>query len=241
MDSNTEIRRFKSFEEMSRGAAELVLESAIEAVNMRNRFSLVLSGGRTPWQLYRILTEPRYIAALPWDKTHLFWGDERCVPSDHPESNFAMAYETFISKVPVPPQNVHRMPVEFSPVSAAAKSYEKTIKSFFAGRRPSFDLVLLGMGKDGHTASLFPSTSILDERDKWVAEVFSPNAFPPVKRISLTLPAINLAQCAAFLISDPDKTKVAEEILRDPESSASKYPTARVKPRVKAVWFIHEH
>ena len=180
-------------ETLSRTAAEICLDTARESVAHRDRFTLVLAGGRSPTRLYEILAEPGYRAAMPWDKTHIFWGDERCVPRDHPDSNYRAPYERMLSKVGVPPGNIHRMPGEITPVDAAARRYEEMLREFFdipesgedaavgpgsEGRFPVFDLILLGMGDDGHTASLFPDDASLEETNRWVAAVDRPTGKP---------------------------------------------------------------
>jgi 6-phosphogluconolactonase len=187
---------------------------------------------------------------MPWPHIHLFWGDERCVPPDHPESNFSMAFRALISRVPIPSQNVHRVPAEIEPPEDAAKAYEKILRVFFGpsnthpnrphegGPFPAFDLILLGVGGDGHTASLFPGGRALEETKRWVTGVRTPHGSPPVARITLTLPLINRGRHILFLVSGSGKRDVLRSILDDPDSAARRYPAARVNPEGRAVWLV---
>jgi len=237
---------------MSRAAAVWIAAHARKSVQERGVFTLVLSGGKTPRRLYGELAGPSFGGVIPWDKIQFFWGDERCVPPDHPYSNYALAWETFLSIIPAPPDNIHRMPAELRPPEQAAMAYELTLRDMFpklehkghgeraaegAARFPSFDLVLLGMGNDGHTASLLPGDPALEERDRWVVVVAGQNADPPVPRITMTLPLINEAQCVLFLISGNKKKIILQTILRDPEGAKRFYPAAWVRPKGRVIWF----
>jgi 6-phosphogluconolactonase len=241
-----EIRSYPSLSELSLAAAEFIAELAEAKIRERNIFTLVLSGGSTPRQLYEKLARQPISKRINWQKTHIFWGDERYVPPDHPEGNFSLAVKSLISKVDIPPANINRIPTEIDSAQAAAEGYEKTLRKFFpptAGSDPStsfpsFDLVLLGIGGDGHTASLFPGDAALEERDRWVVAVDGANASPPVERITLTLPAINKARYVIFLASGSNKREVFQQVVNNPETSS--YPAARVKPLGRLVWFIDE-
>jgi 6-phosphogluconolactonase len=247
-----EIRRYPNLEVLSEAAAELICSLAVRGVNKHGLFTVALSGGKTPKSLYEKLAAPPYEARMPWPHTHLFWGDERCVPPDHPESNFAMAFRALISKVPIPSQNVHPIPAEIEPPEDAAKAYEKTLREFFrssnthpnrpheGGPFPSFDLILLGVGGDGHTASLFPGDQALEESKRWVMAVRTPHGSPPVGRITLTLPLINRGRRILFLVSGSGKRGVLRSILEDPDSASRRYPAARVNPEGRAVWLVDE-
>ncbi len=215
---------------MSRSAAQFVCEAAAAAISERGRFMLALSGGRTPRRVYEILSG----AAMPWQDVHLFWGDERCVPATDPSSNYRMAEEVLLSKIPVPPENVHAMPVEGGSPDAAAQSYEDMLRGFFPGA-VTFDLILLGVGPDGHTASLFPGSSALSERKRWVVAVDGKEGNPPVPRLTLTLPAINASRRAAFLAAGLDKKEIHDKI-----STGADLPAARVAPRERLLWFLSE-
>jgi 6-phosphogluconolactonase len=241
-----EIHRYPSLEDLSRAAAECICEIAEEAIKERGIFTFVLSGGTTPRLLYEELAKEPYASRVDWQHTHLFWGDERCVPADNPDSNFSLALQTLISRVDVPPSNIHRIPAATGSPKAVAAEYETTLREFFqpttAGDPstsfPSFDLVLLGIGVDGHTASLFPGDAALEERTSWVVAVEGSSASPPVRRITLTFPVINEAKCVLFLASGSNKLKVLREILNNPHTAI--YPAAHVRPAGKLLWFVDE-
>jgi 6-phosphogluconolactonase len=243
-----EVRRYPNFENLSRAAAGFVCELAEKAVKKKGFFSFVLSGGKTPRLLYEILAKKDFSERMPWQQTHIFWGDERVVPPDHPDSNYAMAFDTLISKVPLPPENVHRIPTEKHPPDTIATVYENALRGFFqnTGRGeeistlPAFDLILLGVGQDGHTASLFPGDLALEERSRWVVAVSGSKASPPVPRITLTYPIINRARCVLFLTSVSGKKEVLEAILDGQVPEDQPYPAARVKPLGSLLWFIDD-
>ncbi len=228
---------FPDAESLALGAAERAGEAARAAVGARGRFTLALSGGRTPQRLYELLAEGRG-GPLDWSKVHVFWGDERCVSPDDPDSNYGMARWTLLDHVPVPPEHVHRMRAEDTPDRAAA-SYEADLRAFFGG--PSaFDLVLLGLGPDGHTASLFPGSEALNEPFRWVLSSRAPEGVEPAQRLTLTLPALNAARQVMFLVTGAAKAAVVTDILRDPDSAAARYPAARVRPTGRLLWLLDE-
>src|SRR5260370_26774816 len=176
------------------------------AAASRDRFAICLSGGSTPRRLYELLAESPYRDALPWDRIHWFWGDERFVPWDHEDSNYRMVRAAMLAHAPVPPQNIHGIATTGTP-SDAAHAYEDELRSYYGAEvldpaRPLFDVQLLGLGPDGHTASLFPGTSVLDERDRWVAEVVGAK---PEARISLTYPALASSRHTALLVAGSAK------------------------------------
>jgi 6-phosphogluconolactonase len=219
-------------------AAEEVVQAAKEAVAERGRFTIALSGGSTPRNLYNLLaTNAKNI--LPWDRMFFFWGDERHVPPTDPESNYRMAEETMLSKIPVAAGNIFRIPAENPDVAAVANAYEKTLQKFFAlepGQFPNFDLILLGMGPDGHTASLFPGTEALKEKSRlvvanWV-EKFKTH------RITFTLPVLNAARQVAFLISGTDKADALRAVLES-DAPGEQYPSKLVRPDDgKLIWLV---
>ena len=241
-----QIHRYPSLEHLSRAAAEYICEIAERAIKERGIFTFVLSGGTTPRLLYEKLAREPYASRVDWQHTHLFWGDERCVPSDSPDSNYSLALQTLISKVDVPPSNIHRIPATTGSPKAVAAEYETTLREFFQASAasdpstsfPSFDLVLLGMGADGHTASLFPGDAALEERASWVVAVEGSSASPPVQRITLTFPVFNEAKCVLFLVAGSNKLKVLLEILKNPHTAT--YPAAHVQPLGRLLWFIDE-
>ena len=212
---------------MARGAAERFVELGQAAIDARGCFSVGLAGGSTPKRAYELLASEAYREQLNWSKVHIFFGDERCVPPDHSESNYRMANEALISRVSIPPPNVHRIN-GLGDAVANASLYEDELRTFFnPASWPRFDLVLLGMGDDGHTASLFPGTKALVEPRAWVVAnwVEKFGAF----RITLTAPAINHAANIAFLVTGATKAERLLEVLRgalDPE----KLPSQLIQP-----------
>ncbi len=227
---------------LSRGVAEEMVRLARAAIDERGHFTLVLAGGGTPRKLYQVLAQS-YGEQIPWSRVHLFFGDERCVPPDHPQSNFAMAFQTLISKIRIPSQNINRIPAEMEPTEKAADAYEEVLWQFFRpsgkeGSSFSFDLILLGMGKDGHTASLFPGDRASQEDHRWVVAVNAPPNTQPRQRITLTLSVINKARQVFFLVSGDEKRGVVRSILETPEKAYKLYPAARVRPRERLLWFL---
>jgi 6-phosphogluconolactonase len=230
------VQRFGTLEDACRAGAQVVAEAARESINSRGIFHLVLSGGKTPLKLYQMLARAPLAEAVPWRQTHLYWGDERLVSLDHADSNYAGAHNAMISHVDIPDENVHPVPVDASTPAAAAMEYERTIKEAFPGD-PRFDLVLLGIGADGHTASLFPDHAALEEQNRWVLEVSSPQAIPPVPRVTFTLPVLNAARRVVFLVTGQQKARILEEILQE---SGTAYPAARVRPQGQLLWLVGE-
>jgi 6-phosphogluconolactonase len=238
VSSAVEIRTFTTPQEISAAAAEEVVRAANEAVNRDGRFTLALSGGSTPKNLYNLLaTNAR--TALPWDRMFFFWGDERHVPPTDPESNYRMADETMLAKIPVAASNVFRIKTENPDAAAVAEAYEQTLRKFFQvqpGQVPNFDLILLGMGPDGHTASLFPGTAALKEKShlvvaNWVEKM-------QTHRITLTLPVLNAARCVTFLVSGTDKASALHAVLEE-NVPAEQYPSKLIKPSDgKLIWMI---
>jgi 6-phosphogluconolactonase len=207
---------FPTLMEMSEAAARLFTARAAAAVSLRGRFTAALSGGKTPVTLYTMLTQKPLASQIPWARVHLFWVDERCVPPDHEDSNYRMVRERLLDHVPILPDNVHRMRGEMDPVEAAAR-YEEGLRQFFApagGAFPVFDLVLLGLGADGHTASLFPGTRAIRESARWVLGhyVDAQKGW----RITLTPPAINAARMAVFTVAGAGKAAVLKEVMEGP-------------------------
>jgi len=238
-----EIRVFTDLENASHSLAEKIVEEAGEAVAKRGRFTLALSGGKTPGLLYSRLAS-EYSTKIEWPAVHLFWGDERYVPQEHPDNNFAMAYPALISKIPLPPQNIHCINTGLENPGKAADTYEEILREFFRDSEaedfPTFDVILLGMGKDGHTASLFPGSPVLDEKNRWVVAVQAPSSFSPKNRITLTLPVINKSISVFFLVSGSEKASVLKSILEEPDTAGKLYPAAMVKARRKLIWYVDE-
>jgi 6-phosphogluconolactonase len=205
---------------LAEGAARVIAEAARDAVAARGRFLVALSGGATPRQTYARLALPPFRDTAPWAQTFVFFGDERCVPPDHPESNYCMAHETLLSKVALPATQVFRMRGEAEDSDVAAAEYARTLAEVFGTRRggvPRFDLILLGMGLDGHTGSLFPGSPVLKEVFRTVAAVHVTAAAIP-HRLTLTFPVLNAAARVIFLVSGAEKAKVMKSVLTDPGS-----------------------
>jgi 6-phosphogluconolactonase len=205
-----------------------------------DRFTVALSGGSTPKGLFSLLAT-NYRDRLPWNKIFFFWGDERHVPPDNSESNYRMAHETLLSKVPVPATNVFRVPAENPDASHAAEEYEGTLREFFhtaPGTFPQFDLILLGMGPDGHTASLFPGTSSLQEKTKLVVATWVEKF--KTYRITFTAPLINQAKIVMFLVAGSDKSSALKEVLEG-HQSAELFPSKLIKPiKGRLIWLVDE-
>jgi 6-phosphogluconolactonase len=237
-----EVRKYTGLQELSLAAAECVLHSARQAAKERGRFLLVLSGGETPRRLYELLAQPPCLQLIPWKQVHLFWGDERCVAPDHAASNYGLAKKALLDRVPIPAAQIHRLQGELPP-DQAVRQYLKVLHQYFPPAQfaaPVFDLVLLGMGADGHTASLFPGHRALEERQAWVAAVTAPEVSPVKNRLTLTVPAFNGARRVLFLISGKGKMKVAETVLDQQGNAASPYPAARIDPAGSLLWFIDQ-
>ena len=215
--------------DLARAAAALFAERAAGAVSARGRFTAALSGGRTPEALYTLLAKAPFASQIPWARVHLFWGDERCVPPDHGESNYRLARERLLDHVPVPPENVYRIRGEMDPVDAAAL-YEGLLHDFFGQHGepcPAFDVVLLGLGEDGHTASLFPGSPALRESLRRVSAQYVDAQ--KGWRITLTPPAINAARLAVFVVSGKGKAAAVREVLEGPFQPGT-LPAQAVRP-----------
>lgn len=228
-----------SQEEIFTKSADIFTTLASESIAARGQFTIALSGGSTPKGMYNLLASDSYRDKIDWNKVHLFWGDERSVAPDHDQSNYRMANEAMVSKIAIPAENVHRMHAESADIEAAAKDYENVLKQVFKladGEQPRFDLILLGMGDDGHTASLFPGTKALAEKERtvvvnWV-EKFKTN------RMTFTAPAINNARNIVFMAAGANKVQPLKEVLvgeRNPEL----YPSQLVQPTDgKLIWLV---
>jgi 6-phosphogluconolactonase len=226
-----EIRVVEDAQEVARAAATEFIARAHEAVAARGFFSVALSGGKTPRLLYDTLArETAAGASIPWKGTHLFWGDERHVPPEHPDSNYRMVRESLLDRIGLPAGQVHRIPTGVGSAVDAAARYESELRSFFApapGDVPRFDLVLLGLGGDGHTASLFPGSAAVRESQRWVTaeRVASLGS----DRITLTLPVINHAARVIFLVTGDDKAEPLHSVLHGQEP-VDRLPARGVRP-----------
>jgi len=216
-------------------ATERFVDAVKRAVALRGRFSVALSGGSTPREVYARLAEPEIASRIPWKQVHLFWGDERMVPPDHSDSNYRMVKESLLRQIEIPRENVHRMKGELPP-EMAAEQYQQELQDFFPEELPRFDLVFLGVGEDGHTASLFPGTAAPDEMEKLVTSVYVPklNAW----RVTLTLPVINNAREVIFLVVGSGKAEIVQRIATLPEPSPD-YPASLVQPHTgEPLWML---
>jgi 6-phosphogluconolactonase len=216
---------YETPEELAEAAARDFAMRASEALEGQGRFAVALAGGSTPKATYEALARD-YARELDWGRVHIFFGDERTVPPDQEDSNYRMAHETLLSHVPV--GSVHRMRGELQPAEAAA-AYEEELREFFGESDgfPSFDLILLGLGEDGHTASLFPETSALDVTDRWV--VANPVLKLEATRLTLTIPVINAARAVVFLVAGEGKAEALEEILEG-DADPRGYPAKFIRP-----------
>lgn len=219
-------------EQLARTAAALFADSAQEAVERRGRFSAALSGGGTPLRTYEILAGPPYRDDLPWDRTHIFWGDERCVDPDSPLSNERLARRALLNQVPIPDRQVHPLRCAASPTEAAQR-YEALLLAYFQDEPPRLDLVLLGLGEDGHTASLFPHTAVLQETRRHVADLYLPER--DQLRVTLTAPLINQAQRVIFLVSGHQKARILREVLEGPRDP-QRLPAQLIHPAGELIW-----
>lgn len=207
------IRVYNDLEALSQAAAELFMLQSRVASMVCGRFCVALSGGETPRRMYEILASPPYKERIHWSEVHIFWSDERCVPEDDPRSNSLMAHRTLLEQIPIPPANIHPIGCASSPLQAAA-DYEKELRDFFSRQNPNFHLILLGLGANGHVASLFPHTPVLNEKERWVSEVYVEEL--RMYRVTFTASFINQAEQVVFLVSGGDKAQVLEDVLEGP-------------------------
>jgi 6-phosphogluconolactonase len=231
------IQIFPDRESLSLAAALLFMRQAKQAARARGRFSVALSGGETPRRTYELLGGPALRRQVPWGQVHVFWGDERCVPPTDRRSNARLAREALLDHVPIPAAQVHPIRCD-ALLRAGAREYEARLRAFFAGRPPRFDLVLLGLGENGHTASLFPGTAALTERRRWVAEVHL--AGQDLDRVTLTAPLINWAALVAFLVAGAAKAMVLREVLQG-RRQPRHLPAQLIQPqRGQLLWLVDQ-
>jgi 6-phosphogluconolactonase len=225
------VRVYESPEELAEAAAREFVAKAGEAIEERGRSAVVLAGGSTPKATYGVLARD-YAGRIDWSKVHVFFGDERTVPPDHEDSNYRMARETLLDHIRV--GSVHRIRCELPP-DEAATAYEEELRDFFGEELPRFDLILLGIGADGHTASLFPETPALEVADRWV--VSNPVPKLDTNRITLTVPVINAARSVDFLVAGEDKAEALKEILEG-DADPRKYPARLIQPPGGPDWML---
>jgi len=231
------VQIFPNSKDLARGAAEHFVARSREAVAQRGSFTVALSGGSTPKALFELLADPNepFRDQITWSNIHFFWSDERHVPPDHPDSNYRMANEALLSHVPVTQNNVHRVPSENPNAALAASEYEQTLIRTTQQTLPNLDLILLGLGPDGHTASIFPGSEVLHETKRLVAAPWVEKF--QTYRITMTLPLLNNGASIVFLVSGSEKTKIVNEIFAGPE----KYPAQAVKPsHGELLWMVDQ-
>jgi 6-phosphogluconolactonase len=236
--SNHEVLIFPGAAELAREAARRFAEQAEACAKYAGRCAVALSGGSTPKAMFQILAEKPYADTIPWRSIYFFWGDERCVPPDHADSNYRTADETLLSQVPIPRENIFRIPAEDEDHERAAANYSETLRKFFGEERPSFDLVFLGMGADGHTASLFPGTRALHVNDR-IAVANYVEKFQSW-RITLTAATINRARNIIFLVAGADKAPALKEVIEGPRNPEL-YPSQLIEPsNGSLLWMVDE-
>jgi 6-phosphogluconolactonase len=229
------IRVFDNLETLSLAAAEMFAELANQAIASCGRFNVALSGGNTPHRLYEILANTPSREQIRWESVYVFWGDERCVPADDPRSNARMARKTLLDHVPVPANQIYPIRGDLTPAQAAAQ-YETELRDFFGNQPPVFDLILLGLGENAHTASLFPHTSVLDEKERWVQEVYV--AEQGMYRVTLTVPLINQAKDVIFLVSGADKALALQSVLEG-AYQPHELPAQLIRPNgAHPIWLV---
>jgi len=238
MDASLEIRIADDSTALAEIAAHEIVSVARAAVAARGRFTIALAGGSTPRATYRRLAQPPLAAQMPWERTLVFFGDERGVPPNHEDSNYGMAHAALLAHVPIPPERVFRIRGEGSDPDAVAADYARTLGEVLGVRRgkmPRLDLILLGLGVDGHTASLFPGSPVLKETFRTVAAVHAAAASVP-QRFTLTYPVLNAAACVIYIVSGAEKAKIVKAALAD---HATAVPAAMVRPSEgRLLWML---
>lgn len=238
MPAPHEIRVLENESVLAEGVADFLANTIEETLRRKSRVRLVLSGGSTPRRLYHTLARPEWAKRIDWTSVVLFFGDERCVRPDHPDSNYGMAKEALIDPLRIAPQHVMRMLGEAEPEEAASH-YETTIREAFAPDQaavPRFDLVFLGLGDDGHTASLFPASPALHEQTRLVVTTSSPIGI--TRRLTMTFPLLNAAEAVAFLVAGAAKASVLRRVVEDSESAAS-LPASQIRPaNGRLIWYV---
>jgi 6-phosphogluconolactonase len=240
MAAAPEIRIFNEAEDLACEAADLFVWLGGQAIASSGRFRVALSGGSTPKTMQGLLAGEAFDGQVDWRRVEFYFGDERCVPPDHPESNYGMAEATLFRPLRIPPEQVFRMAGEAFDPAQAARDYEGLIRTRFgtpAPDWPRFDLVILGLGEDGHTASLFPGTRALDERERLVVDNRSPRGVP--SRLTCTAPLINQAQAVLFLVSGASKAAAARAVLEDRDRDPARFPAKLIRPvQGRLIWFL---
>jgi 6-phosphogluconolactonase len=233
-------RVFPDIDALSRAALEQLLSDLRESIAHRGRGAIALSGGHTPEKMYALwAATEKYRNETDWNRVHLFWGDERYVPQDDPLSNYRMTSEALLAHVPIPAANVHAAPTNLPTPEKAAEAYDQELRKFFGAAAPAFDVTLLGLGPEGHTASLFPNSPALLEKSRWVVPV-QVAAVPP-NRLTFTLPALNSSRNTYFLVAGENKRPILSALRAEPETRPSAYPAGRIRPTDgRVLWFLDQ-
>ena len=219
-------------------AAAIIAETAHSSVKEKGYFTIALSGGRTPNLLYDLLATTEYADLLPWEHMLFFWGDERYVPPWHKDSNYQSAHKRLFSRLPIPTDNIYPMATDLPDASQAAKLYARELHAVFRKHGCSgFDLTLLGMGTDGHTASLFPGSAALREEEQWVTTAVGPGG---QLRLSITLPLINASETILFLVTGAEKRRMLTAVIAEHRQGSVKYPAAMAQGRKQTLWLVDQ-
>ena len=233
-------RIFPDIDALSRAALEQLLRDLRESIAQRGRGAIALSGGHTPEKMYALWAAgEKYRNETDWNRVHLFWGDERYVPQDDPLSNYRMTSEALLAHVPIPAANVHAAPTNLPTPEKAAEVYDQELRKFFGAAAPAFDVTLLGLGPEGHTASLFPDSPALLEKSRWIVPV-QVAAVPP-NRLTFTLPVLNSSRNTYFLVAGENKRPILSALRAEPETRPSAYPAGRIRPTDgRVLWFLDQ-
>lgn len=235
MQENNNIKIFKDVAALCESTANFIIELADKSIAANGQFVLALSGGSTPNELYKLLATEAFQKRMPWKNTIIFWGDERCVGLDDKLNNAYVAKSLLLDKIDIPTTNLHITPVNLPPAEAAMQ-YEQDLKGFFKNKPPQFDLIFLGLGENAHTASLFPGTPVLHEKDRWVKEVYVDEQ--KMYRVTMTAPVLNQAHNIVFLVTGKAKAEVLHTIFNSPYQP-EKYPAQLIQPvDGNLYWFI---
>jgi 6-phosphogluconolactonase len=227
----------KNIDELSQQAAGWICAYIEKVLKKQDRFTIVLSGGSTPKKLYQLLASDKFRNKIDWSKIHFFWGDERCVPFTDERNNARMAFENLLNLVDAVKESIHIIQTDIQP-EASATEYEKLLHKYFPDSNHTFDLVLLGMGDNAHTLSLFPGYDIVQEKEKWVRSLYVEEQ--KIHRITLTAPVVNAAGCIAFLVSGTDKSVALNHVLSD-EYEPDLYPAQVIRPYKGGLfWWVDE-
>lgn len=232
---NKSARVCADLDALSHAAIQECVRVATEAAGARGKCLIALSGGRTPERAYKIWAA-NYRDKMPWAKTHFFFGDERFVPESDEKSNYRMAFRALFQNAPVPAENIHPIVTNFANADEAARAYERVLREYISDAGPSFDVLFLGLGVEGHTASLFPDSPALREEKRWAMGVRAP-AEPPV-RITLTFPVLRRARETYFLVAGADKQEIVAKLRRGAPEEVAKLPVAMLKSEGEEIWFL---